>query len=124
MSVSLFAEQNPDIAVCSTTTVPSVDDEARRALRAHFTDARGKPIKTPYYTSQLYILYEDMFFPWVVSRALRALEGEGFLKTITLRDLTVLQPWVYMRIHRNIPMNVSDSVSEGWGGGLGRYTRR
>jgi len=43
--------------------VLGVDDEARGALRAHFTDARGKPIRTPHYTSQHQTLYEHEFFP-------------------------------------------------------------
>ncbi len=60
-----------------------VVDRAVEALRAHFTNARGKPIRTPYYLSQLQVLHENNFFPWVVSDAVKRLtEEECFLSRL------------------------------------------
>lgn len=76
------------------TTQPILD-KAIAAVKAHFTNVRGDPIKTPYYLSQLEILYEGSFFPWVVSDAVKQLtEQQHFLTRFdshsiaTLRDLT------------------------------------
>lgn len=54
-------------------------DEAKNALRRHFVDKRGRPIKTPYFHHQLQVLYEADFFEWVVTAALRELVDEGEL---------------------------------------------
>ena len=51
--------------------------EAKKVLLRHFTDARGRPVKTPYYQHQLQVLYEQQFFEWVVAKALRELVEEG-----------------------------------------------
>jgi len=55
---------------------------AKTALREHFTNKIGQPIKTPFYQSQLEVLYEYDFFPWIVTDALKELIGEGFLRLI------------------------------------------
>ena len=49
-------------------------------MKSHFTNVRGDPIRTPYYLSQLEVLYEGSYFPWVVSDAVKHLtEEERFL---------------------------------------------
>lgn len=55
---------------------------AVEVLKKHFTNARGKPIKTPFFKRQLQILYEADFFPWVINDALDILEHEGYLLSI------------------------------------------
>lgn len=56
---------------------------AKTTLKKHFTNKIGEPIKTPFYQSQLEILYENDYFPWIVGHALKELVREGFLKLIT-----------------------------------------
>lgn len=55
---------------------------AVEVLKKHFTNARGKPIKTPFFKRQLQIFYEADFFPWVINDALNILEHEGYLLSI------------------------------------------
>lgn len=57
----------------------SIVDKAKEVLSMHFIDARGRPVKTPYYQHQLQVLYERQFFEWVVAKALRELVKEGRL---------------------------------------------
>jgi hypothetical protein len=57
------------------------------ALKEHFTNKRGDAIKTPYFLTQLEVLYEDDFFPWVMKNALDILVEQKFLKSFqTARD--------------------------------------
>ena len=55
---------------------------AVEVLKKHFTNARGKPIRTPFFKRQLQILYEADYFPWVINDALDILEREGYLLSI------------------------------------------
>lgn len=61
---------------------------AKQVLRDHFTNKIGEAIKTPYYQTQIQVLYENDFFPWIISDALRELVREGFLVMI---DNTVME---------------------------------
>lgn len=67
---------------------------AKQALKEHFTNKAKKPIKKPFYQSQLQILYEDDFFPWVVADALKELVQEGFLVVI---DKTIVPELAKLR---------------------------
>ena len=60
---------------------------AKTTLQKHFTNKIGEPIKTPFYQSQLEVLYENDYFPWVVGHALRELVNDGFLDVITEREI-------------------------------------
>jgi len=60
---------------------------AKITLRKHFTNKIGEPIKTPFYQSQLEVLYENDYFPWVVGNALRELLKDGFLELITEKEI-------------------------------------
>jgi hypothetical protein len=60
---------------------------AVEVLRKHFINARGKPIKTPFFLRQLQVHYEADFFPWVLKYALSILEQEGYLACITSQDI-------------------------------------
>jgi len=55
---------------------------ATEALKKHFLNSRNDPIKTPYYQTQLTVLYETDYFPWVIKNALTILEEENFIKRI------------------------------------------
>jgi hypothetical protein len=60
---------------------------AVKVQRNHFTNARGKPIKTPFFTRQLQVLYEADFFPWVIKDALAILEQEAHLVCIESQQI-------------------------------------
>ena len=57
-------------------------EEAKDAMRRHFVDTRGRPVKTPYHQHHLQVLYEANFFEWVITYALRDLVNEGFLTVL------------------------------------------
>jgi hypothetical protein len=78
------------------TTLDSINDsrhndpaveKAAKALKNHFINARGKPIKTPFFARQLQVLYEEDFFPRVIDHALSRLEHEEFLRCITSAEI-------------------------------------
>ena len=60
---------------------------AAATLKNHFTDRSGKPIRTPYYKTHLQVLYENDYFPWVVSDAIRILVEDGFLTEVRKPDI-------------------------------------
>jgi hypothetical protein len=73
------------------TRDPTTDPAVQRALttlKRHFTNAAAQPIRTPYYITQLQVLYETDFFPWVTADAIKLLVQQGFLKQITKADIT------------------------------------
>lgn len=61
--------------------------EAKTALKKHFVNVKGEPVRTPYYHHQLQVLYEDDFFEWVLTHALQQLEKEGFLTSLNAEDI-------------------------------------
>lgn len=65
-------------------------DSAKKALAAHFVNSKGDPIKTPYYQRQLQVLYENRFFEWVVSKALKELVNEGRLEAFDKERIPAL----------------------------------
>ena len=67
---------------------------AKTTLKKHFINKAGNPIKTPFYQSQLEVLYENDYFPWVVGRALRELVDEKFLGKITRKDIPNMNNFV------------------------------
>ena len=60
---------------------------AKVAMKKHFVNTRGDPIKTPFYQSQLQVLYEDDFFGWIVSDVLKELVEDGFLVVLDQTDI-------------------------------------
>jgi hypothetical protein len=60
---------------------------AAHALRNHFFNVRGDAIKTPYFLKQLQVLYENDYFPWIVSDALKLLESQGIIRSFTQDSL-------------------------------------
>jgi len=56
-------------------------------LKIHYTNKIGQPIKTPYYLSQLQILYENDFFPWVISDGIAELVHDGFLTLVDMNGV-------------------------------------
>lgn len=60
---------------------------AIETLRKHFKNKIGQPIKTPFFQSQLEILYENDFYPWVLTDALKELEKENYLRKITEKEI-------------------------------------
>jgi len=61
--------------------------EAKIALTNHFVNKKKEPIRTPYYHHQLQIFYENDFFEWVVTDALKQLVSEGYLRTLNQNDI-------------------------------------
>lgn len=69
---------------------PRPDPAIRKAadtLITHFTNNIGQPIRTPFYISQLEILYENDFFPWVIADAIKSLVKERFLVSFRKSDI-------------------------------------
>ena len=62
-------------------------EDAKKAMRKHFVNVKGDPIKTPYYLNQLKVLFESDFFPWIVAGALNDLVDENYLETFTNDDI-------------------------------------
>jgi hypothetical protein len=81
---SLLPDQQPSTR--DQRRQPQID-AAKHALRHHFTNVLGGPIRSAYYLSQLQILYEQDFFPWVLSDAVKQLIDEGFLTKLTEEDI-------------------------------------
>ena len=53
---------------------------AKRALKKHFVNANGRPIRMPYHQQRLQVLYEDDYPEWTVIGALKELTEEGHLE--------------------------------------------
>lgn len=66
---------------------PSYHEGAKNAIREHFVNVKGSPIRTPYYLSQLKVLFESDFFPWIVADALNDLVAEDYLETFINKDI-------------------------------------
>lgn len=74
----------------SYRTDPRTDPAVQRCilrLRQHFTDKSGKPIRTPFYITQLQVLYQKDFFAWIISDAIRILTQDAFLASFPLTDI-------------------------------------
>ncbi|MEM2160562.1 MAG: hypothetical protein QXN55_06385 [Candidatus Nitrosotenuis sp.] len=65
--------------------------EAITALKKHFVNAKGEPIRTPYYHHQLQVFYEDDFYDWIVSYALKELIAEKYLVKIDSSNVSELK---------------------------------
>lgn len=64
--------------------------DAKVTLEQHFRDKKNRPIKTPYYHHQLQVLYEDKFFEWVITEALKNLVEEEYLVVFDRRSIAEL----------------------------------
>lgn len=60
---------------------------AAQTLTQHFTDKSNQPIRTPLYITQLQVLYERDFFPWVIADAIRILTEDKALTQFRKIDL-------------------------------------
>lgn len=60
---------------------------AAQTLTTHFTDKSNQPIRTPFYITQLQVLYEHDFYPWVTADAIRILNQDNFLTLFRKFDL-------------------------------------
>lgn len=65
------------------TSHTPIGQSAAHALKNHFFNVRGDPIKTPYFLKQLQVLYENDYFPWIVNDALKLLESQGIIQSFT-----------------------------------------
>ncbi len=64
--------------------------EAKTALKKHFVNKKNDPVKTPYYHHQLQVLYENDFFEWIITDALKELENEGYITSLDKTDIPEL----------------------------------
>lgn len=64
--------------------------KAMEVLKKRFINKKNKPIRTPYYQHQIQVLYEGDFFEWVITKALRKLEEEGYLTSLGRTDIPEL----------------------------------
>ena len=67
--------------------------EAKIALREHFINKKNEPIRTPYYQHQLQVLYENDFFEWIVTDALKELVNEGYVVVFDKENISGLEKW-------------------------------
>ena len=77
---------------------------ARGALLPYFIDSFGRPLRTPYYVSQLQTLLEDRFFPWVTFSALKSLESEGILTRVEVPTKNASKVVFYFNSALNTPL--------------------
>jgi len=56
--------------------------KAKNTIRPYFTDKYGRPLRKPYYVTQLQTLLEDRHFPWIVYQAASRLVEEEYLSKI------------------------------------------
>lgn len=60
---------------------------AAKILTDHFTDKSNQPIRSPFYITQLEVLYERDFFPWVTADAIGVLTEDGIVTKFRKTDL-------------------------------------
>ena len=59
-----------------------IDPEIQKAkdtIRPYFTDKYGRPLRKPYYVTQIQTLLEKWHFPWIVYQAASKLVEDGYL---------------------------------------------
>lgn len=74
-------------------------EKAKEELRSYFRDRYGRPLKKPYYVTQLQTLLEGLYYPWIVHQALTRLVEEGFLARLELRQNIMKK--LYFSLTRN-----------------------
>ncbi len=73
-----------------STRDPRQDPAVRLAaqnLTQHFTDKSNQPIRTPFYITQLQVLYEHDFYPWVTADAIHILNEDNIITQFRKFDL-------------------------------------
>jgi len=59
--------------------------KAKESLRPFFVDNYGRPLRKPYYVTQIQTLLENRHFPWIVYQAISRLVDEDFLSKVVVK---------------------------------------
>ncbi|MEM2111696.1 MAG: hypothetical protein QXX08_07445 [Candidatus Bathyarchaeia archaeon] len=62
--------------------IDSEIEKAKRSIMPYFIDKYGRPLKKPYYVTQIQTLLENQHFPWIIYQAVSRLIEEGHLSRV------------------------------------------